>query len=188
MSRKLFFIGLLSLGSFAHSVSYDTPEQVFSSIYQSYFDSLLLHYEVPAGCTGDATNQYDDTANCAVVADFNGDGSVDYAALREYIGAGSRHGELYLDLIVLYSSAANGEPQHQVFTHMGSVGEQGVVDTFLKIQPVGEIDLPSGPKQLDRPGINLLSTTGPNDDPWSFPTFYWNEHAATFFSITKAND
>lgn len=188
MSRKLFFVCILSLGSVAHADSYGSPEQVFASVYQSYFESLMLHYEVPAGCAGDTSSQYGEKANCAVADDFNGDGNVDYVALREYIGAGSRHGEMYLDLIVLYSSVENGEPRHQVFTNMGSVSDQGVVDTFLSIQPVGDIDLPSGPMRLDRPGINLFSATGGNDDPWSYPTFYWNENAKTFFSLTKAAD
>ena len=188
MFRKLSFLCLFGLVSVAHSDTYGSPDQVFASVYQSYFDSLLLHYEVPAGCASDATGQYGGKANCAVVGDFNGDGSVDYVALREYIGAGSRYGDLYLDLIVLYSSVDTGEPQHQVFTNMGSVNEDGVVDTFLSIQPVGEVNLPSGPMQLERPGINLFSTNGGNDDPWSFPTFYWNENARTFFSLTKAAD
>jgi hypothetical protein len=56
------------------------------------------------------------------------------------------------------------------------------------VQPIGEIYLPTGVQNLDKPGINLLSTVGENDDPWAYPTIYWNERVQTFYSITKAND
>lgn len=192
MSRKILFVGLLGLASVTYSW-YATPEQVFSDLYQAYFESLKLHYEVPAGCAGNttATSGYGGTAGkpvCALAADFNGDGNVDFAALFEYIGAGSRLGNRYLDLIVLYSSNIQGEPQHQIFTGMGGVGDQGEVDTFVSIQSTGEINLPSGIQNLDKPGINLLRTSGQNDDPWTYPTIYWDERNQTFYSITKAND
>ncbi|MCZ6619056.1 MAG: hypothetical protein O7E57_13090 [Gammaproteobacteria bacterium] len=75
-----------------------------------------------------------------------------------------------------------------VFTHMGKVTDGGEIDTFLSIQPIREIHLPSGVKKLDRPGINLLSRTGENEIPWAYPTIYWNDHQNKFYSITKADD
>ncbi|MCZ6619055.1 MAG: hypothetical protein O7E57_13085 [Gammaproteobacteria bacterium] len=59
-----------------------------------------MHYQVPRGFSGDAKVP----SKCTLAADFNGDGSLDYAALFEYIGAGNRFGSRYLDLIVFYSS------------------------------------------------------------------------------------
>ena len=193
MSKILFFAGLFGYASVAFSWSSDNAEQVFSDYYRSYFDSLKLQYEVPRGCSvntavGSAYGGTKDVPNCALAADFNGDGSLDYAALFEFIGAGHRFGNRYLDLIVLYSSDYQGEARHRVFTHMGRVTDRGEIDTFLGLQPIGEISLPSGVTKLDKPGINLLSTTGKNDDPWAFPTIYWNENSQVFFAITKAND
>jgi hypothetical protein len=71
---------------------------------------------------------------------------------------------------------------------MGAVGDQGEIDTFVSLQSAGEINLPSGLMNLDKPGINLLRTSGENDDPWTYPTFYWNEYAETFYSLSKDND
>lgn len=193
MSKILFFAGLFGYASVAFSWSSDNTEQVFSDYYRSYFDSLKLQYEVPRGCSANTADgsTYDgttDVPNCALAADFNGDGSPDYAALLEFIGAGHRYANSYIDLIVLYSSDYQGEVQHAVFTHMGGVTERGDIDIFLKLQPIGEINLPSGIKKLDRPGINLLSIKGGNDNPWLYPTIYWNDQGQNFYSISKHDD
>ena len=86
------------------------------------------------------------------------------------------------------SSDFQGEARHQIFSGMGAVGDEGEVDTFVSLQSAGEINLPSGIQNLDKPGINLLHTSGQNDDPWTYPTIYWNEHAETFYALSKEND
>ena len=188
-------VGLLGLVSVANSSSNYDPQEVYDAMYRSYFDSLQLQYEFPAGCAGGFTTaSWSDNGGqygkpiCALAADFNGDGNADYAALLEYIGAGGRTLNRYLDLIVLYSSNDRGETHHQIFRNMGAVADRGVVDTFLSIQPTGEIELPTYVKHLDKPGINLLSTTGENDDKWAFPTIYWDSRLQTFYSLTKDDD
>ena len=88
MYKKLFFVGLLGVASVAYSWSSDSPEEVFAVIYQPYIESLKLHYEFPAGCADDSAAGYGGPArpNCALAADFNGDGSLDYAALFDNEG------------------------------------------------------------------------------------------------------
>ena len=191
MSKIFVFLSLFGFVSTAFSWSSYDPNQVYTELYQPYFDALKLQYETPRGCSGASQhgstyNNDVGTANCALAADFNGDGNQDYAVLLEYIGGDLRFGNRYLDLVVLYFSKDKGEVRHSLFTHMGKVNDRGKIDTFLSIQPTGELELPSGIKRLDKPGINLLKTNGKNDNPWAYPTIYWS--GEKFYSITKATD
>ncbi len=187
MPKLSVFAGLLGFVSVAYAW-YPNPAEVFSARYQPYFESLRLHYETPRGCVdGQQKTYYGKTPTCEVAADFNGDGSADYAALIEYIGGDLRSGNRYLDLIILYSSPNNSGVAHELYTHVGRVNERGEISRFLKIEETGEIVLPSGPWRLDRPALSLLDTSGKyNDNFWAFPTFYWIEDK--FVSLNKATD
>ena len=174
MSRLLIFIVLMGFAASAWSDPVKVAEQ-----YRDFYDSLKLNYEVSRGC---------EDKTCELSADFNGDGQDDYAALLEYVGGKFRHGNRYLDLVILYSSKEDGRARFNIVGNIGRVTDQGDVSTFLMLQPEGEILLPNGVKKLDKPGINLLRTNGKNEDPWSYPTVYWDNRKQNFYALTKAND
>ncbi len=188
MQKILLFIALTAFVGQA-GAWYPDPEQVFAERYQNFYASLKLNYEIPFGCEGkgDPEHKYARDPVCALAADFNGDGLTDYAALVEYVGAKSRIGNRWLDLVVLFSNE-DGNPSFNVMRGVGSVTDRGDVSTFLKLQAEGFIDLPSGRKELAMPAIDLLRTNGNNEDPWSYPTIYWSERKQNFYALTKATD
>lgn len=188
MQRILLFIALAGFVGQA-AAWYPDPDKVFAEQYQQYYASLKLNYEVPFGCQGrgDPEYKYVRQPVCQLAADFNGDGLTDYAALLEYVGGKFRYGMRYLDLVVLFSSK-QGRPSFNLMRGVGTVTERGDVSTFMRLQPEGFIILPSGPKELTMPAIDLLRTDGDNEDPWSYPTVYWSERKQMFYKLTKAAD
>ncbi len=189
MSRIFLFLSLSVFVSATVAAASATPDpgEIFASRYQSYFDSLKLHYERPKGCLRDySKDPYYNLPTCELAADLDGDGSSDYVALLEYIGGNMRSGDRYLDMIILFTSQT-GEVDHRIYRNLGSVNEHGEVSRFLELQPKGEVELPAGSKVLENPAISLPAVDGKhNDNFWSFPTFYWK--GDRFSAMNKAND
>lgn len=184
----LLFGGLFAATSaFAVDHRYYDPDEVFGVRYAEYFRSLQVLHDIPAACVDKYSNYGSGIADrCAAAADFNGDGTPDYVALLEYVGGKSRARDSYIDLILIYTNPETGAIEHEIYSHVGSLGKKGEISVKLEIQPPGEILLPTGPYRVPRPGLNLLSASGDNVDPWLYPTYIWNDRTNGFASIDKS--
>ena len=162
------------------SLASDYQDEVFKS-YRNYFKRLDLTYIQPIGCIKDV--------KCNLIADFNGDGTKDYAGLYQYTGQKKRHDNLNVDLVVIYSTKKGIE--HEIFTHHGRIrANEDNLALYLEEQRAGDMRLFPGtfdPRKfnLKYPGINILKRK-PSDSSTYFPTYYWN--GERFYAVVKADD
>ncbi len=173
MSRILSMLVLLLF--YAKGVAIAASDEN-SARHRAYFKQLDLPYLEPSGCSDDKP--------CSLIADFNGDGSPDLAALYEYSGEKSRRNRWNLDLVIVYSKDGSSELTHVIFTHVGQTDVESGTMAALALQQVGALKIPAGVMTLERPGINIIGIRNTRAD--EFPTYYWRGEG--FYAIDKSDD
>lgn len=149
--RTLVTITLI-LPAFANACEdYSLPDE-----QQQYLKELALPYQVPSGSTGVKVQKSrslpGDTQGCTVVDDFNGDGRDDFAGIFQYTGERKRLDDWSLDIVILFSEAA--ETRHVIFPFSGQFNQRDqLLYHYLRQQPPGEFDLRPGRVKLEHPSI-----------------------------------
>ncbi len=119
---------------------------------------------------------------CSLIADFNGDGKMDFAGLYRLKEGQKRGNNWVLDLVILYSS--NGAIKHTVYPYTGQYfqGKKKPILVYLRRRGPGKVNLMPGHRFLDYPGIGVFRRGRP------VSTYYWDNNSGRFSELSMGVD
>ena len=111
-------------------------------------------------------------AQCSVVADFNGDGTDDFAGMYHYTG-GERGGGWELELVIVYSDGPGF--QHLEYPYFGRLAD-GIVMAYLVPQGPGVVQGFGTSVTLQYPGIRVykLNASAASGCYADSTVYYWD--------------